>query len=257
MELYEALPLRTFCCVKVERLPPLPVKILLELRHNFIKCDSETALAKYSNRKRKSTENGHGATTPQRRALCDKNDNNKNSINSIRSNYLSQICGGNQESNVENVIRPVDGSSITLSNFKDNFLPQMIGNAEKSETVAELANINVPMQNCCHNVFDNSIKCIDVLKTAESTLNNKYVWKKERQLRITGSRCYSIFTYSQNNWLDKSRRYFWPKEISTDATRHGNEYEPVAREMYRKQTNQCVRETGLFVSKTEPLLSLD
>ena len=47
MELYEALPLRTFCCIEVDRLPPLPADVLLDLRKKFIKCDSETTLAKH------------------------------------------------------------------------------------------------------------------------------------------------------------------------------------------------------------------
>ena len=47
MELYEALPLRTFCCIEVDRLPPLPADVLLKLRQNFIKCDSETTLDKH------------------------------------------------------------------------------------------------------------------------------------------------------------------------------------------------------------------
>ena len=119
--------------------------------------------------------------------MCETNDNNNNIISSIRSNYLLQL-GVNQQSNIENVRRPIDGSSITVSNFIDNFLPQLISNTEKSETVAALAKINIPMESCCQTVFDNSIKCIDVLKTAENTFNNKYLWKKERQLRITGSR---------------------------------------------------------------------
>ena len=47
MELYEVVPLRTFCCIEVDGLPLLPADVLLELRQNFIKCDSETTLDKH------------------------------------------------------------------------------------------------------------------------------------------------------------------------------------------------------------------
>ena len=142
----------------------------------------------FSNRKRQSTGNSNEANILRKRVLCETNDNNNNIISSIRSNYLSQIVGLNQQLNIENVIRPIDGSSITVSNLIDNFLPQLISNAEKSQTVPVLAIINMPMQSCCQSIFSNSIKCIDVLKTAENTFNNKYLWRKERQFRITGSR---------------------------------------------------------------------
>ena len=79
--------------------------------------------------------------------------------------------------------------------------------------------------------------------------------KKKCLVSLLGRKLFRPPSYAQNNWLDKARRYFWPNEFSTDATRHGNTYEPVARELYRNQTNQCVRETGLIVSKTEPWLA--
>ena len=52
----------------------------------------------------------------------------------------------------------------------------------------------------------------------------------------------------------RSRSTVGPGPITLHGTRHGNTYKPVARELYRNQTNQCVRETGLIVSKTEPWL---
>ena len=103
----------------------------------------------FSNRKRQCTGNSNEANISRKRVLCETNDNNNNIISSIRSNYLAQLVGVNQQSNIENVRRPIDGSSITVSNFIDNFLPQLISNAEKSETVAALAKINIPMQSCC------------------------------------------------------------------------------------------------------------
>ena len=142
----------------------------------------------FSNRKRQFTGNSNEANILRKRVLCETNDNNSNIINSIGSYYLSQIVGVNQQSNIDNVIRPIGGSSITVSILIDNFLLQLIGNSEKSQTVAALAKINIPMRSCCQSIFRNSIKCIDVLKTAENNFNNEYLWRKERQLRITGNR---------------------------------------------------------------------
>ena len=103
----------------------------------------------FSNRKRQSTGNSNDANILHKRILCETNGNNNNIISGIRSNYLSQIFGVNQQSNIENVIRPIDNSSIAVFNLIKKFLPQLISNAEKSQTVSALAKINIPMQSCC------------------------------------------------------------------------------------------------------------
>lgn len=74
---------------------------------------------------------------------------------------------------------------------------------------------------------------------------------KHRQFRITGARCYSIFTYSNNktpNWKEKSLQYFYPKNFKiTKEMKHGNKFEPCARETYAKEKGVQVTQIGLIV----------
>ena len=91
------------------------------------------------------------------------------------------------------------------------------------------------MEDCCKNIYNKYVVCNNVLSTAISTNGNKFNWKKERQYRITGSRCHSIFTYSKDDWQNKSIKYFWFKDFSSKYTNHGIEFEPEARECYIKK----------------------
>lgn len=68
-------------------------------------------------------------------------------------------------------------------------------------------------------------------------------------------RCYSLSTYSKENWPEKARKYFWTKEFKSKYTRHGNEYESVARIKYTKEYNLFVQECGLVVCKSEPWMA--
>lgn len=65
-------------------------------------------------------------------------------------------------------------------------------------------------------------------------------------------RCYSIYTYTKDNWPEKAQKYFWAKEFKNKFTSHGNKYEPVAKEVYITETGQHVQECGIIISKSEP-----
>lgn len=71
----------------------------------------------------------------------------------------------------------------------------------------------VPAKECCRSQY----KCLedsDYLNIALITQSNKKIWQKERQFRITGSRCYSLYTYSKGDWKTKAQKYFWPKSFT-------------------------------------------
>lgn len=70
------------------------------------------------------------------------------------------------------------------------------------------------------------------------SLNDKSFWHQVRKFRITGSRCYALYTYytssfkSDYKWSLKASRYFWPKYFINKFIKHGIKFEPVARELY-------------------------
>lgn len=92
-------------------------------------------------------------------------------------------------------------------------LINVVQNAGDSRILNELQ-IVTPRLSCCKNTYEKIYYC-DVFKIAKDTKNNKTLWHKERQFRITGSRCYSVFTYSKNDWANKALKYFWPKGFVT------------------------------------------
>lgn len=64
-----------------------------------------------------------------------------------------------------------------------------------------------------------------------------------------------MYTYSKENWSEKARNYFWAKEFKNKYTRHGIEYESVARMKYAKESKLFVQECGLIVCKSEPWMA--
>ena len=83
------------------------------------------------------------------------------------------------------------------------------------------------------------------------------LWFQERFIRITGSKCYSLFTYSKNKKPDCNKKLetiFKSSFSGTDATMHGLMSEPLAREAYEYQENVKVVCNGLFVHPDLPFL---
>jgi len=64
---------------------------------------------------------------------------------------------------------------------------------------------------------------------------SRYIWEKERKFRTTGSRCYSLYTYTKNkkpNWVTKAQKYFNSINFSNKYVRHTIKNEPMARQLY-------------------------
>lgn len=92
-------------------------------------------------------------------------------------------------------------------------------------------------------------------KVCIDTCKDKTLWRQERLHRITGSRCYELFTYMGTDWLNKIQKYFNPKPFQTKATRHGLQYESAARDLYAKHCNLTIVQTGLVVCHNNPWLA--
>lgn len=100
---------------------------------------------------------------------------------------------------------------------------------------------------CCEQTYQNMLneEPDEIIKIGQNTPE----WHNARKLRITGSRCYEIFTYSGNDWTTKTTKYFWPKSFSNKFTRHGLKYENAARESFITKTASSVFECGMVFSE--------
>ncbi|XP_044759665.1 uncharacterized protein LOC123317284 [Coccinella septempunctata] len=87
-----------------------------------------------------------------------------------------------------------------------------------------------------------------------SCFNGSEGWKFHRKYRLTGSRCYSIFTYDKGDWENKSLKYFHPKEFTNKFVQHGIDHEREARECYKSKLGYPVIETGFIICSRYPWL---
>lgn len=92
------------------------------------------------------------------------------------------------------------------------------------------------------------------MQIAKATKGNQEQWYLQRQFRITGSRCYGIYTYNLGDWSSKAMRYFWPKSFKSKYTEYGKQYEGSARKAYEGRNRYKVVDTGLIVSQKQPWL---
>jgi len=114
---------------------------------------------------------------------------------------------------------------------------------------------------CCQTVYESEIKLNDSpINIRTKSLVDKSYWHKIRQYRITGSRCYSLFTYYTTSiktdvqWGLKASKYFWPKSFSNKFVRHGIKYESIAIELYASDTKQKIVPCGFVTSYNYPWL---
>jgi hypothetical protein len=105
-----------------------------------------------------------------------------------------------------------------------------------------------PLKECCQVNYENRIACSDFRTLCEQTFKSQEKWKKERQFRITGSRCYEIYTYNKDEWDIKCGKYFWPTPFNNKFAEHGIKCEQVARAKYSRILSVEVIECGLVVS---------
>lgn len=82
-------------------------------------------------------------------------------------------------------------------------------------------------------------------------------WQSGRMFRITGNRCYNIYTYGQGynvDWGEKARKHFWPGHVFTSAMIYGMEHEKHAREAYVRLLGDEVVTPGLLIPVLHPWL---
>lgn len=118
-----------------------------------------------------------------------------------------------------------------------------------SKLMLDLCNHFVEIHECCAQKLKSLFSVTDT-ETVIQVAQHSRVWLEARKFRITGSRCYEIYTYRQDNWNKKAVTYFFPKsQIKNKYISHGLKYENDARLAYIALTGLDVREFGFVVPK--------
>lgn len=88
--------------------------------------------------------------------------------------------------------------------------------------------------------FDNSqsytkevnIQRSKIEELVQLTMDDKLLWCKHRSCRITGTTCYSLFTYRLQDWEKKVATTLLSTFRGNAQTLYGNEMESAARDRY-------------------------
>lgn len=114
-----------------------------------------------------------------------------------------------------------------------------------------------PMRECCTKEYDN-LSLINAWEICYKTSTSKRLWDIGRKYRITGSRCYSLYTYTSNknpNWITNSLKYFIGNSFTNKFVKHGIEMEPLAKLLYKYVNPDCtIFEPSLLVCQDNPWL---
>nr|CAI5842319.1 unnamed protein product [Callosobruchus analis] len=123
---------------------------------------------------------------------------------------------------------------------------EILNHACQSPLMMYLASYKINLVRDCCLKFISTIDNEDV-DLAINIPQHSSEWEKIRKNRITGSRCYEIYTYSKEDWKTKSIKYFHPIAVNNKYTRHGLKYESMARNMFIEMSKMTVVECGLVI----------
>lgn len=97
------------------------------------------------------------------------------------------------------------------------------------------------------------------LELAVATIGQQNeLWHLARRRRITGSRCYSLYTYCSNkhpDWAKKIKDYLCPSFKGNTYTEYGKKYEEAAKIRYQDQ-HGTIYETGVLINPVFPWMAL-
>nr|CAI5831074.1 unnamed protein product [Callosobruchus analis] len=138
-------------------------------------------------------------------------------------------------------------ANMPTENIVEESGSKILDNAAQSVVLMEIAGMQIDFQSsCCAALYEN------VMNEEQDRLfhmeQNSQEWHEARKYRITGSRCYEIYTYRGMDWEIKSKKYFWPKSFTNKYVKHGQMYEKPARESFISKTGHIVRECGMITS---------
>lgn len=98
------------------------------------------------------------------------------------------------------------------------------------------------------NVMIDAGKALEISSFKQLTNN----WKSQRKLRITASKCYELYTYSNTQktdeqWSKKINSYLSPKQFVSKQMQFGIDTEEIALASYVRDTNSNIVKMGLVV----------
>lgn len=152
--------------------------------------------------------------------------------------------------------RPVpDHTTLLTNDFKEHehSISSILNNAVQSPLMMELYSFEVSFKyDCCEQLY------IKLFQNNEEpivlSIQQSKAWYDQRKFRVTGSRVYGLYTYSGNDWENKSIKYFYPKNFTNKFIKHGIKYEAEARDVFKEKTGFMVTECGLIISHSNPWL---
>lgn len=147
-------------------------------------------------------------------------------------------------------------NEISISKEKEEFYHFLnLITTRREEYSIKINYTFAPLRECCQQNYD-ILMSANIGQICFESKKSRYIWEKERKLRITGSRCYSLYTYTTNkkpNWVTKAQKYFNIINFSNKYVRHGIANEPIARQLYVDTNPNCtIFEPGLLVSHENP-----
>lgn len=186
--------------------------------------------------------------------ICIKNKILKSNIN-INSNDIFDFCCSklptsaitkHREGRRELFSTTNSINNVQISDSSVSFIEAILNMACQSPIMMYLASVEIPVEkDCCTqlvlSLFNDNIE--EAIHIPQHSVN----WAKKRKYRITGSRCYEIYTYSKDDWKTKAIKYFNPIEFSNKFTKHGLKYESRARDIFVKISKMTVVECGLVI----------
>lgn len=128
---------------------------------------------------------------------------------------------------------------------EQNFYTLILNNAAQSIIMLEIHSLSLDIPDCCASLLENEFN--QNPENIIQEVQKSKMWRTVRQYRVTGSRCYELYTYSKNDWETKSMKYFWPKSFTNKYVKHGEKFERFAREAFLSITGFKIIECGLVI----------
>lgn len=167
----------------------------------------------------------------------------------------------NKSFNVNNFENCGENNNIELLDQNHTDTPE-ITNASKNFLINLFETTDLKLNDCIFeslsdNQFFKSHVMIDIEKGILIS-NFKQLskeWKRERKLRITASKCYEIFTYSNTfktdeQWNKKIKNLLNPKHYVSKPMQYGIDTEKLALAAYVRDTSATITSMGLVVHPT-------
>lgn len=149
-------------------------------------------------------------------------------LNQVKKSCPSSEFNLHREGRLE-IPSHLNDSPPNVLRLCESDIEKILKHAAGSPAMIEVGNIRVgALMECCRLTYEKIFnRTEDAIFLCEESKKNRNVWQQLRQFRITGSRCYALYTALKNprtDWKEKATRYYWPKKFSNVFVKHGELY---------------------------------